>query len=291
MWQEEIKKNFKHKVDRNQIKLHICPYCSNNRYNLEINSVEGIYHCWVCGASGRIEKFFTDQSLNFDTTGWKPSVVTREEKDVEQMDLSLFKTVEYKANYKFLSGRGIEADDVSRYNLLTVDQGRYKDRLIIPLKDGEKYVYFVSRDMFPRGKYLNPVIDRKNLLLYYLGEDVSVRKRLYIVEGAFDAISVNKLGFSVAMLIGSSLSDGQIKKIKRIGFSDVVVCLDGDLKKKAVDMQLNLIRDGVNAKIILIPGNDDPNDLYVADKKYLKKILERPKEVTLLERAEMAMKG
>jgi DNA primase len=102
---------------------------------------------------------------------------------------------------------------------------------------------------------------------------------------------VNKLGFSVAMLIGSSLSDGQIKKIKRIGFSEVVVCLDGDLKKKAVDMQLNLIRDGVNAKIILIPGNEDPNDLYVADRKYLKKILERPKEVTLLERAEMAMKG
>ena len=280
MWQETVKKNFKHKLDKDEILVKECPYCGNSKHNLQISISKAVYHCWACDKKGKIEKFFKDQNLEFDRTGWKSSA-TKKESTPEKLDLTGFVSLffSYPDHEDFLLSRGIEPDDVNRYDLMITHTGRYKGKLIIPLKEGHEFVYFVSRDMFPKGRYLNPVINKKEFLLYYLGNENSLR--LYLVEGAFDAISVNKLGFSVAMLLGSSISKEQIAKIKRIGFSDVVVCLDGDLKKKAIEMHDRLTKANIKTKIVLIPGNDDPNELYVADKDYLKKLLMNPRDVTV----------
>jgi len=277
MWQETIRKRYAHKVNKDEIILKNCPYCSNDKYNLQLNVTKEIFSCWVCGVSGRIEKFFRDQDLEFDKIGWQSSI-TVEKKAKELLDLSDFTPVNFEKNRVFLVSRGLEPVDVQRYNLLTATSGKYRNKLIIPLKEGDTYAYFVSRDMFAKGKYYNPVINKKSHLLYYLGTEQ--KRRLYVVEGSFDAISVNKVGFSVAMLLGSSMSNEQLRKIEQIGFTEVVVCLDGDLKKKAMALYEKILGYGLHTRIVLFPGKDDPNELYLEDKEYLKKLLERPKELS-----------
>src|SRR5665213_2411470 len=115
MWQETVKKNFTHKVDKDQIKIKVCPYCNNDRFNFEVSSSKGVYHCWVCGVGGRVDKLFRDMGWEFDTTGWQPSIVP-ERPAVETVDLGNFSVVDYTPNRKFLYSRGIEPEDVIRYN-------------------------------------------------------------------------------------------------------------------------------------------------------------------------------
>ena len=288
MWQDEIKRQFKHRINRDEIILKTCPYCNNNKYNLQISITKGVFSCWVCSASGKIEKFFKDQNLEFDKTPWQSSAPAIMERTPEKLDFTGFWPVEYDKHKKFFDSRCITADDIIKYNFLTTDSGRYKNKLVIPLKEGNEVKYFVSRDMFAKGKYNNPVINKKEHLLYYMGNENKMS--LYIVEGAFDAISVNKLGFSVAMLLGSSISSEQLTKIKRIGFNEIIICLDGDLKKKSMALCTKIRNIGFKSRIIIFQGNEDPNDLYVADKEYLKKILSNPKELNLTDEMELLFK-
>ena len=220
-------------MDKEEITLKTCPYCGNTRYNFQINSIKGIFNCWVCSASGRVEKFFKDQNLEFDKTGWQ-STATVSNRTPEILNFDGFIPIQYNIHAKFLLSRGLLPEDVYKYDLLTTNYGKYKGKLVIPLKEGNDVVYFVAKEMAPKGRYTNPIINKRDFLLYYLGTENKMR--LYIVEGAFDAISVNKVGFSAAMLLGSSISKEQIAKIKRTGFKEVVVCIYGDLKKKDISI-------------------------------------------------------
>jgi DNA primase len=277
----------KFRENRDELIFKTCPFCENSKSNFQINLEKNVYNCWVCSASGRLTTLLKKNGIEIDERRWQSSNTTKEIIP-EKLDFSGFTLIDYEKHRKFLSSRGIDPEDVSRYNLFSTDYGRYKNKLIIPLMEGNNVVYFVSRDMFAKGRYNNPVINKKEHLLYYMGNENKMS--LYIVEGAFDAISVNKLGFSVAMLLGSSISTEQLTKIRRIGFKEVIICLDGDLKKKATAL-CSKIRDlGFKSKIILFPGNEDPNDLYVADKEYLKKILEQPKDLDLTDEMELLFK-
>ncbi len=196
--------------------------------------------------------------------------------------------MDYATNQRFLSSRGIYFEDIFNYNLLTAHWGKYKGRLIIPLMENNVIRYFVSREMLDKGKYLNPLIDRKDLLLYYLGTENKMR--LYIVEGAFDGISLNKLGRSVLMLLGSSISEVQLEKIEKIGFKEAVVFLDGDIPHKAVQMCKKISCFGIPTKVIMVSKDDDPNSIYVDDRQYLHKLLSTPKELTFQDTIEMALR-
>lgn len=288
MWQEVVKKEFKHKINKDEILLKTCPYCGNDHYNLQISISKAIWQCWACSAKGRIEKLFKDQNLPFDKTGWQSSAKVVAKAKSEALVFDKFVPIDYAHHNKFLDSKGIDKEDIYRYNLMTTSHGKYKSKLIIPLKEGNAVVYFVARNAFANGRYFNPIIDRKPLLLYYLGTENKLR--LYLVEGAFDAISINKLGYSVAMLLGSGISREQIEKIKRFGFTEVVVCLDGDIPKVSVEVYKKLKKSGIKTKIIFIPGKDDPNDLYVADKEYLKKLLDNPKELTIEDEVKITLR-
>jgi len=289
MWQDILKKNFKHKIDKDELILQECPYCKNPRYNLQISLTKGIWQCWACGKHGHIEQFFKDQNLHFDKTGWQSSTINEPKKiDQEILSLDGFVLIDYDRHKEFLKSKGLDKEDEYKYDIMTTYKGKYKSKIIIPLKEGNQVLYFMARDMFSKGKYYNPTIDRKPLLLYYLG--VKNRLTLYLVEGTFDAISVNKLGYTVGILLGSGISKEQMVKIKKFGFTDVVVCLDGDLKKKAIELHDKLQKVGIKTRVVLIPGMEDPNDLFVSDSAYLLKLLSTPKEVTVSDRVQILLR-
>ena len=55
MWRETLKRAFVHKVSKDEIILKVCPYCENARFNFQVSTSKEIFHCWVCGARGKIE--------------------------------------------------------------------------------------------------------------------------------------------------------------------------------------------------------------------------------------------
>jgi DNA primase len=263
-----------------------CPFCKNSNSNFQLNIDKNIYHCWVCNASGKVSKLLKDFGIEYDKTEWKSSLKVEKPKG-EELILDNFHPVNYDQYKDFFAGRGLDRTDVVKYRILTATSGRYKNKIIVPLYEGPKLVYFVAKDPIFKG-YTNPVIDKKTLLPYYLGTHSKLT--LYICEGAFDAIVINKLGFSAGVLIGSSISDGQIRKIKEFGFTTVAVTLDGDIKNSAVKIYDKIALQGLKVKFVWFDDDDDPNDLYVVDQAFLKRKLERASELTTADKLKVMLK-
>lgn len=262
--------------------FQVCPHCGNRNWNFQTNLDKDVMHAWCCGYSGKVTKLLKDNGIKVDTTPWQ-STAKKKVSSNSVVDFSNFEPIKFNQFKKFLEGRGLDERDAVKYNFMTStssrkDLQRYKDKIIVPLYEGSVPVYFVARDPKEKGRYYQPDNVAKNsLLFYYLGD--KHRLRLYIVEGPFDGIVLNKLGYSVCMLTTSHISEEQIEKIKKFGFEEVVVTLDGDIPKVAVEVHDKLQKSGIKTKIIIFSDDADPNDLYILDQDYLRKILENPKEL------------
>lgn len=271
----------------NELIFRVCPFCHNQKWNFQCNLDKDVYHCWPCGAKGKVTFLLKRNGITVDRTNWQSSTVVDKTVNKEQVQLDAFVSIDYFAYKTFLHSKGLSHNDVTEYNLLTANSGRYANKLIIPLYEGTKLVYFVARDLFQKGRYYNPVVDKKSILPYYLG--TKNRMRLYLCEGAFDSISCNKLGYSSTPLLGSNLSKLQIAKIKDFGFSEVVVCLDGDLKEKAIKIYQMLVLSGIKTSVVWFDVMDEPNELYSVDKEYLDALLDKPKVVSLRDRVSVLL--
>jgi len=157
------------------------------------------------------------------------------------------------------------------------------------VKEGEygKYDFFRGRVMFPirnisgrpiafagrtlrsdnKVKYLNSpeseLYDKSNSLYGIFESKRSIIKNdlCCLVEGYTDVISLHQAGIDYAVSSsGTSLTDGQIKLIKRYT-SNVSLLYDGDSAGvKAAIRAIDLLLDqGINVKVVLFPENHDPD--------------------------------
>lgn len=261
MWWDPLLQ-FEHKLRRDEIILKQCPFCGNQRYNLEVSKTKEVVHCWACGWGGKAKTFLLLNKLPADFDGWVQTVPETKAQKKETVGIDTFVRIDWKTHEKMLKSKGICEADIDRYNLLYATEGKYKKCLIIPLYEGNRLVYTVARHTI-LGRYLNPIVEKKALVPYYLGK--KNRYMLYLCEGALDAIVINKCGFSSAPLLGTQLSEEQIDKIKSFGFNQVVVALDGDVFGKAIVMCDKLNYRGIDSYVLKFDLKDDPNDLFVRD--------------------------
>ncbi len=116
-----------------------------------------------------------------------------------------------------------------------------------------KYLNSPDTNVFNKGNHLYGI----NLLNKY-----SDRKRILLVEGYMDVISLFSMGinYSVASL-GTALTERQAKLIKRYG-DEVFICYDSDeagIKAtiRAIDI---MTKEDMNPRIITLPKGMDPDD-------------------------------
>lgn len=107
-------------------------------------------------------------------------------------------------------------------------------QLTIPFRDNrENIVSFVFRDIQLKegNKYLYMTDFKKSHYLFNLKNNRKNKKSLVIVEGLPDAITshIHRMD-NVAALGGNSISDEQIKLIKKSGAESITLCLDGDAR-------------------------------------------------------------
>lgn len=153
---------------------------------------------------------------------------------------------------------------------------RFRARIMFPLHDDNGNVVAFSGRIISgskqEAKYLNspetPIFEKSHILYNFHNARLNVRKtgKVILFEGFMDTISADRAGVmnSVAVM-GTSLSDTHLLKLKRIA-KEIIICCDGDdagweAAKRFADMAT---QKGLDVKIALLPGKMDPDD-YITE--------------------------
>lgn len=180
---------------------------------------------------------------------------------------------------RHLKGLGYSEEEMLEAGVVgKSDKGRYYDayamRIIIPIIDSYgQVVAFGGRtlDKHAQAKYKNTndtIAFNKRKVLYGLNLVKKQKlkepvKSLILVEGYMDAISVYEQGFhNVVASMGTALTKEQAKLMHYVT-EDVYISYDGDAAgvKGAVLGQKILEDEGINARIVILRDNLDPDEI------------------------------
>jgi len=251
------------RVRGDEVQVHTCLFCDNDRWNLECNVDRGVYHCWACGAGGRLDGFMTK------LTGQYYSLPVRQRaKHKEATVDTTFKSrrasdVQSAAQYLW-QVRRMDAMTADSYGLLVCTEPDHllTARITIPLYDywTRALVGYIGRSYTgQRPKYVS-TLGSKLITGYRMRVPETP---CVVVEGAFDGIAVHRAGFNAAVLGGTS--DPQLMEFAARIPSDVpvVLLLDGDARDRATYLMW-VFREVHPDRVVQVPlpaGTDPANYL------------------------------
>ena len=174
---------------------------------------------------------------------------------------------------KLLTMKGHSIDLLNKIGLSSEDHDIYNSRLMFPLHDLNGKVIGFSGRIINNGKqnkYLNTKeteLFKKGKILYHYHiakEEARVKKSVIIMEGFMDIIRASTVGIkNTVATMGTALTKDHIKEIKRLS-NNIILCFDGDeAGVKATLASGELFKsEGIEVKVITLPGEDDP-DTYI----------------------------
>jgi hypothetical protein len=125
---------------------------------------------------------------------------------------------------KFIVSRKIPL----RYNIAVAHGGRYRNRLIIPVYEGDEMIYFQGRSIHDeqKPKYLNPDVLKEQIVLNLNLMDMELP--IVVAEGLLCGMSVE--GSQGTACLGSYPNDVFMRKIfHKYPKADVIIALDNPL--------------------------------------------------------------
>ena len=174
---------------------------------------------------------------------------------------------------KLLTMKRHSIDLLNKIGLCSEDHDIYNSRLMFPLHDLNGKVIGFSGRIITSGKqnkYLNTKeteLFKKGKLLYHYHiakEEARVKKSVIIMEGFMDIIRASTVGIkNTVATMGTALTKDHIKEIKRLS-NNIILCFDGDdpgVKATLASGEL-FKSEGIEVKVITLPGEDDP-DTYI----------------------------
>ena len=235
-----------------------CPYCGDSKKSLKkrrfhlkyINDDSIVFNCFNCGVSGSFIDLYAhingidsrqawrklrNNSLDNLKSKLKPDkkiekkeVIYSEFSDILKDCISLNDDIDgiikkkyYSILKDFYNNRKISTNIV----LYIAYRGIWKNRIIIPIYDGKKMIYFqgraITNDMLP--KYKNPVSEKSNII--YNKNNFKKDKYIVITEGILDALSIDNQS---TVCLGASISDDFLKKVFNYTDKGVIIALDND---------------------------------------------------------------
>lgn len=169
--------------------------------------------------------------------------------------------------------------DLEDIGLISGNHDIFQNRIMFPLMNLEnKTVAFSGRiydSLSKDSKYINTKetkIFKKGEILYNYyksKEEVRVKKYLILVEGFMDVIRLATVGINnVVATMGTSLTQNQIKLLKRLS-NNIYLCFDGDNPGKLANINNGeeLIKAGVDIKVISLDNNEDPDSFVLKNGK------------------------
>ncbi len=198
-----------------------------------------------------------------------------------------------KTIIQYCKNNNMSDADFKKLGLLS-EKGNFlfKNRIIFPITNfRSEVVGFGGRALEDFGpKYLNSSessIYKKNRTLYFLPnflKDVKKHKFVIIVEGYFDVIALNKLGFSnVASPSGTALTIQQLNQVSKYT-DEIYLCFDNDqagieATKRIVEIKNNISKD-LNIYSISLPSKyKDISEFYESGEKNIENLISDKKDL------------
>lgn len=251
---------FQGRVQGSEVLIQECWFCGNDAWNLELNPNKGVYSCWACKASGRLDTLLrkylgtdTEIPVQLDDDGRSR---TEAPKDFPSRPAD-----EVPSAVAYLRRRGYPASVCRAYGLRvgTAQGHRFYARLCVPMRDfwtGDVVGWTARTYIGQHPKYLTS--GRFGLT----GYRTRAPRPVLLVEGPFDGISVHRAGYQAAVLGGTGtrgyaeqLADDLDPKIP------LGVLFDGDAHERAEKVWWKIRERRPDAALFQLPNGADPGDL------------------------------
>lgn len=251
-----------------------CPVCKHHNPKLIVNIKSGQYNCWTCHPPTKgktpvsllnkidapterileMKNYFQGDNTRIDTT--KPDKVTLPEEFISLSESD--KSLESRHALAYIKKRGINQNDIIKYNIGYCKTGRYRNRIVVPSYDKSGDLnYFIARsfESDPGRKYDAPSCNKTDLigLEYFINWSVPI----ILCEGIFDAIAIRR---NAVPLFGKTIPKALMLKLVESEVKTIYLALDKDALKQAIDYSQNLLNLGKEVYLIELEGKD-PSEL------------------------------
>ena len=251
--------------------MFFSPFISHYKPKLQINISSQKWHCWVSNSGGH-SLYSLFKKINADSRYFselKDLVFISTKKDEVESKVIVSLPIEYKPLWKsskslfykhalnFLKKRGITKIDLQKHKLGFCDDGIYGNRVIVPSYDENGILnYFVGRSFMGSGmKYKNPNVSRDIIPFDWF---IAWSYPIVLCEGVFDAISIRT---NAIPMLSKKPSKSLLRKIFQKQVKTIYIALDDDAKKEAYNLSEFFKDFGIDAKVVNLPKDKDPNDL------------------------------
>ena len=250
---------------------YTCPFCNHHKPKLEINFSENKkgynpWHCWVCNKRGtKISSLFKQLKTTQDKFTELYKLVNEEKEyktEVKHTNLKLPEEYQSLLNNRdiitrhslsYLKSRGINKDDIEKYQIGYCEKGLYAKMIIIPSYDSNgKLNYFTGRsfEKDPYVKYRNPNTSRDIIPFEMF---INWNLPLVLCEGPFDAIAIKR---NAIPLLGKNIQSTLMKKIITSQVKKIYIALDTDAIKQAIKFAEDFINEGKEVYFVELKDKD-----------------------------------
>jgi len=245
-----------------------CPiHNGNNKNAFHVDLNKNLFNCFThCGGGSIFDFVMKKENLSFHEAAMKIRNIFYPQHYQKKQHIQLNYQLNEQYNHPYLKKRNINYTLARYFQMKYCTSGFMKHRILIPIFDfNKKYVVCCGRTVDDRitPKYLFPKNFSKAHYIFNIQNIIpSAPKPVFIVEGFFDCIHINKNGFDVIAIMGSSISNSQLKLLKDLD-RHYILMLDGDdtgikampiIGKKMKQFDLNF-------KSIYILNNKEPESL------------------------------
>ncbi len=186
-------------------------------------------------------------------------------------------------NLTYPASRGISVDDVKAFGLFFCMAGRYANRLVFPVWERQKLVYFQARAMWlesdeRRGRYiksLNPVKQEGLATSAEVLMNLDTARhypRVAVTEGPIDCIHA---GPSAVCTFGKKISPIQALKLKYAGVRGIDLMWDGPTSNEPLGAWPEMVKAAsqlaglFDVRLVFLPEGD-PGDYDRQDLDYFR---------------------
>lgn len=256
-----------------------CPFHGEKEPSFFINESKKLYHCFGCGASGRLEEFVAHILEVDDFTACR--LVNRNAAPLEKLEVSLnppAKTVldksilrEYAYRHPYLEKRGINEET---QRLFRVGYDKQSTAVTIPWLDREDSLRNIKyRAVCSKSFWYHPAGEKIERLLFGTNILAGVQlPKLFVTEAEIDAMYLTEAGLSAVAIGGSRMSAYQAKELSLLQPQEVVIFTDNDLpgEKAANVIAAHLLGRIALARVVFpSPLIKDANDFSIEQLRQL----------------------
>lgn len=281
-----------------------CPKCRHHKQKLEVNCIvttdkENPWHCWTCDIRGKtIKSLFKILKVPQEKYEELNSIIgtsykySKEELKVEYnielpkefkpfINLNKYDIIGKHALTYLLKERKISFEDIIKHNIGYCENGKYKNKVIIPSYSKEgKLNYFVARAFDDSSQKIDAPKSDKD----FIGFESLINWELPIIitEGPFDAISAKR---NAIPLFGKSIPSTLREKLMLNRVKSIYLSLDEDALKQTIKISEELLNLGKKLYVVRLDGKD-PNEMGF---KHYTEIIQQSKQFTLSDLIKLKM--